>query len=192
MKQNIPTEVAVNERPIQRRFCGAHQPGVDTIGVDRALRRHMDHRCHAFRRLGGLPALAGVGGGEHVTAGRAGVDAGRLTAVAGVVAVQLVVLGAIAAALGWAPAGAGLGWGLLLVVLGCTAFGSLGILLGGTVRASESVTVNAAPQSQPPSGVGGGGGSFGVIALLFLAVATWAKHQLDPTKGTPSKGGSES
>jgi ABC-2 type transport system permease protein len=67
--------------------------------------------------------------------------AGRLTAVAGVVAVQLVVLGAIAAVLGWAPAAAGLGWGLLLVVLGCTAFGSLGILLGGTVRAEITLAL---------------------------------------------------
>lgn len=61
--------------------------------------------------------------------------AGRLVAVLGVVAVQLVVLGGVAAALGWRPAPAGLGWGLLLVALGCAAFAALGILLGGTLRA---------------------------------------------------------
>ncbi|MGI5130540.1 ABC transporter permease [Pseudonocardia sp. CA-107938] len=67
--------------------------------------------------------------------------AGRLTAVAGIVVVQLVVLGLIAAVLGWSPAPSGLGWGLLLVVLGCTAFGSLGILLGGMVRAEITLAL---------------------------------------------------
>jgi len=61
--------------------------------------------------------------------------AGRLVAVLAVVAVQLVVLGAVAFALGWRPAAAGIGWALLLVLLGCAAFGGLGILLGGTLRA---------------------------------------------------------
>lgn len=61
--------------------------------------------------------------------------AGRLVAVLAVVAVQLVVLGAVAFALGWRPAGVGIGWALLLVLLGCAAFGGLGILLGGTLRA---------------------------------------------------------
>ncbi|MHA6625401.1 ABC transporter permease [Pseudonocardia sichuanensis] len=67
--------------------------------------------------------------------------AGRLTAVLGVVAVQVVVLGAIAAALGWRPAAAGVGWGLLLVLLGCAAFGALGILLGGSLRAEVTLAV---------------------------------------------------
>jgi ABC-2 type transport system permease protein len=67
--------------------------------------------------------------------------AGRLVAVLGVVALQLVVLGALAAGLGWRPAPAGLGWALLLVVLGCAAFGALGILLGGTLRAEIVLAV---------------------------------------------------
>jgi ABC-2 type transport system permease protein len=67
--------------------------------------------------------------------------AGRLTAVLGVVAVQVVVLGAIAVALGWRPAASGLGWGLLLVLLGCAAFGALGILLGGSLRAEVTLAV---------------------------------------------------
>ena len=61
--------------------------------------------------------------------------AGRLAAVLGVVAIQLVLLGTVALALGWRPAPAGLGWSLLLILLGCAAFGGLGILLGGTLRA---------------------------------------------------------
>lgn len=67
--------------------------------------------------------------------------AGRLVAVLGVVAVQVVVLGAIALAMGWRPAGAGLGWALLLVLLGCAAFGALGILVGGTLRAEATLAV---------------------------------------------------
>ena len=57
--------------------------------------------------------------------------AGRLAAVLATVAVQVVVLAALAAVLGWRPAVAGLGWALLLVLLGCAAFGALGLLLGG-------------------------------------------------------------
>ncbi|MBW0115592.1 ABC transporter permease [Pseudonocardia abyssalis] len=67
--------------------------------------------------------------------------AGRLVAVLGIVAVQMVVLGVIAAVLGWRPAGAGLAWAVLLVLLGSAAFGALGILLGGTLRAEVTLAV---------------------------------------------------
>ncbi len=67
--------------------------------------------------------------------------AGRLVAVLGVVAVQLVILGGTAFALGWRPVTGGLGWALLLVGLGCAAFGALGILLGGTLRAEIVLAV---------------------------------------------------
>ncbi|WP_245585626.1 ABC transporter permease [Pseudonocardia asaccharolytica] len=67
--------------------------------------------------------------------------AGRLAAVLGLVAVQTVVLGALALTLGWRPQADGLGWAVLLVLLGCAAFGSLGILLGGSVRAEVVLAV---------------------------------------------------
>jgi ABC-2 type transport system permease protein len=67
--------------------------------------------------------------------------AGRLVAVLGVVAIQVVVLAAIAFALGWRPAPAGLGWALFLLLLGCAAFGALGILVGGTLRAEVTLAV---------------------------------------------------
>ncbi|APU14560.1 ABC-type multidrug transport system, permease component [Actinoalloteichus sp. GBA129-24] len=60
---------------------------------------------------------------------------GRVLATFGVVAVQLVVLGGVALLLGWAPNLAGLGWLLLLLVLGTVVFGALGVLLGGSLRA---------------------------------------------------------
>jgi ABC-2 type transport system permease protein len=71
--------------------------------------------------------------------------AGRLVAVLATVAIQVVVLVVLAAALGWRPPVAGLGWALLLVLLGCAAFAALGLLLGGTLRAEVVLAVaNAA------------------------------------------------
>jgi ABC-2 type transport system permease protein len=67
--------------------------------------------------------------------------AGRFGAIVGVVAIQVVLLAALAAGLGWRPAPGGLGWGLVLVLLGCAAFGALGILLGGTLRAEITLAV---------------------------------------------------
>ncbi|MFC4947600.1 ABC transporter permease [Pseudonocardia sp. GCM10023141] len=66
---------------------------------------------------------------------------GRLAAVLGVVVIQTVVLGGLALALGWRPEPAGIGWAVLLVLLGCAAFGALGILLGGTLRAEVTLAV---------------------------------------------------
>ncbi len=67
--------------------------------------------------------------------------AGRMLAVLGVVLVQLVVLGAVAAALGWRPAPSGLGPAALLILAGTAAFGALGVLLGGTLRAEVVLAV---------------------------------------------------
>jgi ABC-2 type transport system permease protein len=67
--------------------------------------------------------------------------AGRLAAALATVALQVVVLGVLAVVLGWRPPGAGLAWAVLLVLLGCAAFGALGILLGGTLRAEVVLAV---------------------------------------------------
>jgi ABC-2 type transport system permease protein len=60
---------------------------------------------------------------------------GRTIAGVAVVAVQLVVLGIVAAVLGWSPSAAGIGWAVLLVLVGTLAFGALGVLLGGALKA---------------------------------------------------------
>ncbi|HEX4722303.1 MAG TPA: ABC transporter permease [Pseudonocardiaceae bacterium] len=60
---------------------------------------------------------------------------GRLVSAVCVVVIQLVVLGVVAAILGWHPVAAGIGWALLLIVVGTLAFGALGVLLGGSLRA---------------------------------------------------------
>src|SRR5262245_47508235 len=60
---------------------------------------------------------------------------GRALAGLVVVALQLLVLGVIAALLGWSPSPAGLAWALLLAIIGTLAFGALGVVLGGALKA---------------------------------------------------------
>ncbi|MGA8113475.1 MAG: ABC transporter permease [Actinocatenispora sp.] len=67
--------------------------------------------------------------------------AGRVGAALCVVLVQLVVLGAVAFLLGWSPRPAGIGWAVLLVAAGTLAFGALGVLLGGSLRAEIVLAV---------------------------------------------------
>jgi ABC-2 type transport system permease protein len=61
--------------------------------------------------------------------------AGRIVAALVVVLLQVLVLGAVAAMLGWSPSVAGLAEAVLLLVLGTLSFGALGVLLGGSLRA---------------------------------------------------------
>ncbi|WP_091383330.1 ABC transporter permease [Actinokineospora alba] len=61
--------------------------------------------------------------------------AGRVLAALGVVILQLALLALTAALLGWSPSSSGLVWTVLLVVLGTVAFGALGVLLGGALKA---------------------------------------------------------
>ncbi|HEU5472763.1 MAG TPA: ABC transporter permease [Actinophytocola sp.] len=60
---------------------------------------------------------------------------GRVLAGLVVVFIQLVVLGVVAAMLGWSPEPAGIAWAVLLVILGTLTFGALGVLLGGMFKA---------------------------------------------------------
>ncbi len=81
------------------------------------------------RRYGVLKRLAVTGIPPWLIVG------GRLVSALCVVVIQLVVLGVVAAILGWQPAAGGIGWALLLIALGALAFGALGVLLGGSLRA---------------------------------------------------------
>lgn len=96
---------------------------VSTAFTGQAIATGFDRRHGVLRFLGASPL------------GREGLLIGKLAAVGVVVVVQLVVLGAIAAALGWQPEGAGIVPALLTVGLGATSFLALGLLLAGTVRA---------------------------------------------------------
>ncbi|MFB9684151.1 ABC transporter permease [Amycolatopsis plumensis] len=61
--------------------------------------------------------------------------AGRLAAALVVVVLQSVIIGVVAAFLGWSPSVSGLLSAVLLLMLGTLAFGALGVLLGGALRA---------------------------------------------------------
>ena len=63
------------------------------------------------------------------------IVAGRLIALLGVVVLQLALLSVVALLLGWRPAPGGLPWAVAVVLLGTLAFGALGVLLGGALRA---------------------------------------------------------
>ncbi|MFP5071473.1 ABC transporter permease [Pseudonocardia nantongensis] len=87
------------------------------------------------RRYGALRRLAAT------ALPRWSLVCGRLTAVAAVVVIQMLLLGVLAAFLGWAPSGARLDGVLIAVLLGAAAFGALGVLLGGTLRAEIVLAV---------------------------------------------------
>jgi ABC-2 type transport system permease protein len=121
--------------PLPEPRVGAVTPGVLALAVmstaftSQAIALGFDRRYGVIRRLAAtaLPRWLLV--------------AGRMVAVLGMVAIQIVLLSAIAFALDWRPDVAGLGWALLLVLLGCAAFGALGILVGGTLRAEITLAV---------------------------------------------------
>jgi ABC-2 type transport system permease protein len=73
--------------------------------------------------------------------GRSGLLLGKVVAVVAVEALQVVLLGAIALALGWHPVASGAPAALLLGVVGTAAFVSLALLLAGTLRAEAVLAV---------------------------------------------------
>lgn len=102
---------------------------MSTAFTSQAIALGFDRRYGVLRRLGatGIPRWLLV--------------AGRVGGIAGVVVVQLLVLGLVALVLGWRPDLGALGATLLLVVLGTAAFGALGVLVGGTLRAEITLAV---------------------------------------------------
>ncbi|MBY6435193.1 ABC transporter permease [Rhodococcoides kroppenstedtii] len=104
-------------------------PAVMTVAVmstaftGQAIAVGFDRRYGALKRLGAtaLPSW--------------GIIAGKSLAVGVVVVLQSVVLGIIGAALGWRPTLLGLGVGAVVIALGTVTFATMGLLLGGTLRA---------------------------------------------------------
>lgn len=72
---------------------------------------------------------------------RAGLLAGKTAAVLVVEVLQLTVLAAVALLLGWQPSGglAAAAWLVPVVLLGTSAFGSLGLLVAGVLRAEATL-----------------------------------------------------
>lgn len=104
-------------------------PGVLALAVmstgftSQAITTAFDRRHGVLRLLATTPL------------GRTGLLAGKVGAVAGVLVGQVLVLGAVALALGWRPQFAGLLPALLVLATGAAAFTALGLLLGGVLRA---------------------------------------------------------
>lgn len=94
-----------------------------TAFTGQAIAVGFDRRYGALKRLGGTPLPPAV------------IIIGKILATLVLVAGQAVVLGVIAALLGWRPEIPGLALGALVIALGSVAFSAMGLLLGGTLRA---------------------------------------------------------
>lgn len=100
-----------------------------TAFTGQAISTAFDRRNGVLRFLGTTPL------------GRGGLLGGKAIAVAVVLAIQLLVLGTIAAVLGWRPALGGLAPALVSVALGAVAFVALALLIAGTLRAEAVLAV---------------------------------------------------
>lgn len=96
---------------------------MSTAFTGQAIAVGFDRRYGALKRLGATPLP------------KWGIIAGKSTAVLTVVVLQSVVLGAIGVGLGWRPAPVGLLLGAIVIALGTVTFATMGLLLGGTLRA---------------------------------------------------------
>ena len=118
------------------------------------------------------------------------LGAGRVLAALTIVAIQVIVLGVVAALLGWAPEAGGVAWAVVLVLLGTIAFGALGVLLGGALRAEIVLAVAnivwfvlllAGGIALPPSQLDG----LGVVAELLPSGALAEGLHTVLTQGGP-------
>jgi len=104
-------------------------PGIMALAVmstaftGQAIAVGFDRRYGALKRLGAT-ALP-----------RWGVLAGKTAAVGVVVALQALLIGGVGGALGWRPSVGGLALGAVILGIGTAAFGALGLLLGGSLKA---------------------------------------------------------
>ena len=99
---------------------------MSTAFTSQAITTSFDRRNGVLRLLATTPL------------GRGGLLAGKVLAVLAVEVVQVVILGSVALALGWAPPVAGIGPALAAIGLGTAAFTSLALLIAGVLR-SEAV-----------------------------------------------------
>ncbi|WP_345713964.1 ABC transporter permease, partial [Kineococcus glutinatus] len=94
---------------------------VSTAFTGQAIATGFDRRNGVLRLLATTPL------------GRGGLLAGKCGAVVLLLALQVLVLAAVAAGLGWRPQAGGLVLALAPLALGTCAFTALGLLLAGTV-----------------------------------------------------------
>ncbi|HEX4213669.1 MAG TPA: ABC transporter permease [Candidatus Dormibacteraeota bacterium] len=107
-------------------------PGVIALGVmssaftGQAIATGFERRYGVLKRLGATPL------------GRPGLLLAKTATVILTEVLQVVVLGAIAVAMGWRPHGAP-AVAVLLVLIGTAGFSGLGLLLAGTLRAEATL-----------------------------------------------------
>src|SRR5699024_2078518 len=73
--------------------------------------------------------------------GPIGLLLGKVVAVLMVQTTQLVVIGTVAVLMGWSPEISGIGYALIFILLGATAFTALGLLIAGTVRPEATLAI---------------------------------------------------
>lgn len=96
---------------------------ISTAFTGQAILLGFERRWGVLRMLGTTPL------------GRGGLLLAKALSVLVVVAVQFVVLGIVAAFLGWTPEPTGIPGALLVTLAGVLAFASFAALIGGTLRA---------------------------------------------------------
>jgi len=121
-----------------------------------AISTGFERKYAVLKRLGATPLPRGV------------LLLGKTFAVLGIEVVQAALICALGFALGWHPQGDPI-WAVLLIALGTLAFGGLGLLLAGTLRAEVTL---AAALSDGLHSVLQHGAGVPVRALLTLTV--WA------------------
>ncbi len=96
-----------------------------------AIATGFERRYGVIKRLGASPLP------------RWGLMVGKVTAIVIVEIIQLSILVTVGLLLGWEPAGGVTAWlqMLCLIVLGTAAFGALGLLIAGTLRAEATLAV---------------------------------------------------
>ena len=120
---------------LSRRPVDVLSPGVLALAVmstafaSLAIATGFERRYGVLKRLGSSPLP------------RSGLLAGKVGALLLVEVLQVVVIGAVAVALGWRPSTspAAIGSAVLVLLLGTAAFAGLGLLLAGTLRAEATL-----------------------------------------------------
>ncbi|WP_299445342.1 ABC transporter permease [uncultured Phycicoccus sp.] len=155
---------------------------LSTAFTGQAIATGFDRRAGVLRLFGTTPL------------GRGGLLAGKAVAVLTVLALQVLVIGALGAALGWRPDPGGLLPALLGLLLGAGTFVALALLLAGTVRAEAVLALaNLAwilllglgvllPTAELPDALGGvaralPSGALGDAVRASLLDGTWPWQQ---------------
>ena len=102
---------------------------VSTAFTGQAIATGFDRRYGVLRLLGVTPL------------GSRGLLVAKAVAVAGVVAVQTLVLGGLGLVLGWHPHWAGVPLAIVILLLGCWVFVALALVVAGRIRAEGVLVV---------------------------------------------------